>query len=338
MTQELINNYSNIIIVSHFNPDGDAIGSTTAFYEFLKTLNKKSQIIVPSKFPDYLNFLDRDSKIVIYTQTPELAESLMEKADLIICLDFNKLSRTEGLSDLLEKSSAYKFLVDHHPSPEIEKFDEIVSSVEVSSTCELLFKTLYESDMVNKDISKFPYKSLESFATGLVTDTNNFRNSIHSFTFEMASLLVNAGVDMEDIYKRTFGSYTKERMMLMGEMLSSKMVINEEYEYGFMVMNQNLKDKYCYQNGDSEGFVNLPLLIKDIEIAALFIESDNFIRVSLRSKGKYSVNELSNEFFNGGGHDRAAGGRLFIPIEEVASYFETSVKAFIDKKRHKICK
>ena len=147
----------------------------------------------------------------------------------------------------------------------------------------------------------------------------------------MASLLLKRGVSLDDLGKRVFGSYSESRMRLMGEMLRNQMVVLEDLNAAYMVLSKKIQEEYNYLQGDSEGFVNLPLLIEGVEVSALFTESDEFIRVSLRSQGGVSVNALSNRFFNGGGHERASGGRLFIPVDEVPAYFEKSLREFLDK-------
>lgn len=329
--ETLFSGREKIVIVGHFNPDGDSVGSVTAMHHFLKALELPSTAIFPSSYPEYLSFLDKDDDYQIFTHKPEMVAGSIKESDLIICLDFNNLGRTEGLKDLISKSDAPKILIDHHPSPEVESFDLVCSTVNTSSTCELLFYVLMETSLIGNDIGKMPYVCAEALATGMLTDTNNFKNSSISSTFNMASLLLKRGVSLDDLGNRVFGSYSEKRMRLMGEMLRNQMVVIEDLNAAYMVLSKKIQEEYNYLQGDSEGFVNLLLLIDGVGVSALFTESDEFIRVSLRSQGEVSVNQLSRAFFNGGGHERASGGRLYIPVEDVPKYFEDSLRKFLNK-------
>lgn len=330
--ESIISRSEDIVIVGHFNPDGDSVGSVTGMHYYLQAMDKSSKVLLPSKYPDYLAFLDVNEDYLVYTDNPEKVCDSMVSADLIICLDFNNLGRTERLKDLIAQSAATKILIDHHPSPEVESFDHVCSTVNTSSTCELLFYLLMETELVQGDIEKLPYLCAQALATGMLTDTNNFKNSAISSTYNMASLLLKRGVSLDDLGKRVFGSYSESRMRLMGEMLRNQMVVLKDLNAAYMVLSKKIQKEYNYLQGDSEGFVNLPLLIEGIEVSALFTEGDDFIRVSLRSQGEVSVNLLSKGYFNGGGHERASGGRLYIPVEEVPEYFENSLRDFLDKR------
>jgi phosphoesterase RecJ-like protein len=323
---------SNIVIVGHFNPDGDSMGSVSGMLHYLENTGKNPIAVFPSRYPEYLSFLDKKGDYKVFTREPEEVECIINSADLLICLDFNNLGRTEGLKDIIAASAARKVLIDHHPIPERESFDLVCSTVETSSTCELLFYVLMATSAVGNDVSKLPYPSAEALATGMLTDTNNFKNSAIASTYRMASLLLERGVSLDDLGQKVFGSYSEDRMRLMGEMLRNQMVINKELKAAYMVLPKKIQEEYNYLPGDSEGFVNLPFSIEGIEVSAFFTETDEFIRVSLRSKGDFSVNALSRGYFNGGGHERAAGGRLFIPVEEVPAYFEKSMKEFVNKR------
>lgn len=330
--EKLVENAANIVIVGHFNPDGDSVGSVTGMRSYLEMVGKNPTVLLPSKYPDFLSFLNSESDYQVFTQDPELVTESVGSADLILCLDFNNLGRTEGLKELIKSSGATKVLIDHHPSPEVESFDLICSTVETSSTCELLFYVLMETSHICHDVYKMPYKCAEALATGMLTDTNNFKNSAIASTYRMASLVLERGISLDDLGKRVFGSYSESRMRLMGEMLRNQMVVLPELGAAYMVLSKKIQKEYNYLQGDSEGFVNLPLLIDGVEVSAMFTESDEFIRVSLRSQGGVSVNALSRGYFNGGGHERASGGRLFIPVEEVPEYFEKSLKAFLAER------
>lgn len=323
----LIASANKIIIIGHFNPDGDAIGSTTGMYHYIKGLKKSANIISPNKIPEYLQFLDpKEEPILIYTQEPERCISEIVNADLIICQDFNKLSRTEFLAEHIKNSTAKKALIDHHPFPEEEYFDVVISTTNVSSTCELVFHTLMAMPNINGDSSKLSIECATSLYSGLLTDTNNFANSLFPNTLTAASALLARGVDAKSTYYTLFCPYTADRMRLMGKILLENMVILPEHRAAYILLSKEDKNRFNYKDGDSEGFVNLPLSIKDVDLTALLTEDTDFVRVSLRSKGDINVNSLAGQFFNGGGHINASGGRIFnIKWKDVPSYFENAL-------------
>ena len=315
------------VVVSHHSPDGDAVGSTVACGLYLAQRGVEVTLVLPGAMPDNLHFLSpADHPILIHEDTPEPVLAAIAEADTVFCLDFSGLSRTEQLEEPLRKSPAVKVLVDHHASQETEPFAEVIATREVSSASELLFWILMRTGDVAGDPSRLPMPCLEALYTGMMTDTNNFANSVFPSTFEMASALIAAGVDKGRLYQQIFNVFSESRMRLMGYVLKDKMTLAPEYGAAFVVLSEAEKQAYGYRPGDSEGFVNLPLSIASVRISALFTETpEGYIRVSLRSKLGTDVNVLARNFFNGGGHVNAAGGRLHIPVDAVAAYFLDSL-------------
>lgn len=325
-----IDKAEDIVLVGHVNPDGDSIGSLMGMKGFLEAAGKRAVAIVPNNYPDFLSFLDPGKDVMMYSDNPAEIEELVAGAHLIICMDFNSLKRIDQLGGVIAQAECGKILIDHHPGPD-QVFNLIYSYPELSSTCELVYWILEElSRMMG---TRIPLSSSIALYTGMMTDTNNFANSVLPSTFIMAGRLMEAGVDKEWVQKMVFGGYSEERMRLMGYMLSQNMKIIPEYNAAVMVLSKEIKEKFNFADGDSEGFVNLALNIRSVKVSALFTEGDEFIRVSLRSKGDFSVNRLSRGFFNGGGHERAAGGRLFMPIAKVEEYFVKSLGDFIEQEK-----
>jgi phosphoesterase RecJ-like protein len=328
---EKIRNSHNILIVTHTNPDGDAVGSVTAMSAFLENSGYPNSVWTPDKYPDYLAFLDKKQQISYFDEYTGDFSLVTNSCDLIICLDFNQLSRTGGIEKYISASDSFKILIDHHPEPESGKFDLVFSEPLMSSTCEALYNIIEQLFMEEG----FPEESFgrsvaESLYVGIMTDTNNYANSVTSETFQTAANLIEKGVEKEVLQHKVFGVFSEERMRLMGHVLLNKMVILHNLEASYIVLTKEEQNKFLFREGDSEGFVNLPLNINDVNISALFTESDNYIRVSLRSVNDFSVNRLSRRYFNGGGHERAAGGRLYMPVEKVGKFFEEKLKEFIE--------
>ena len=316
------------VVVSHHSPDGDAVGSSVACGLYLAGLGVDVKLILPGAMPDNLTFVaPPEHPIIICEDSPESAYAAVREADTIFCLDFSGLSRTEQLEKPLRESKAVKVLIDHHASQETEPFDSVIADREVSSASELLYWILMKMPDVAGDPKHLPMRCREALFVGMMTDTNNFANSVFPSTFEMASALIAAGVDKTRLYQQIFNVFSEDRMRLMGYLLKEKMTLVPEYGAAYMVLSEAEKQAYHYRPGDSEGFVNLPLSIADVRISALFTETpEGYIRVSLRSKIGTDVNTLARDFFNGGGHVNAAGGRLHIPVDTVAAYFLDSLR------------
>ena len=323
---QLISRANEIVILGHTNPDGDAIGSVVAMSRFLKLSRKNVNVIIPNKYPDYLSFLDKNGEILVFSNCKERSSDLISKCDLLLALDFNQLSRIDDMEGLVRECEASKILIDHHPSPEIDFFDLVISKIETSSNCEILYWLFYSLSGGN-----IPQEVAEPLYVGMMTDTNNFANSVFSSTFRMASDLMEKGIDKEKLQYLVFGGFSEARMRLMGYLMSEKMVILYGLEAGYIMLSKCDQNRFGFNEGDSEGFVNIPLSIKGINISALFTEGDNYVRVSLRSKNDFSVNSMARRFFNGGGHERAAGGKLFIPFDQVEKYFIESLKICYDE-------
>ena len=336
----LITKADRITIVSHMKPDGDALGSCLGMYHFLGACGKEDRrIVLPNCTPSYLDFLmDRETarKLLIHDLKPVQAEAAIAESDLIICLDFNAFHRTDSLERSLAESTADKILIDHHLNPDRERFTLSFSETEISSASELTYSILMQTPMIGGDAGRLPAQSALALMTGMTTDTNNFANSVFPSTLRMASELIEAGVDRGMILSNLYNQYSESRMRLMGHMLKDLMTITED-GVAYMVLDSKVQKEYHIEDGDTEGFVNLPLSIGKVKMSLLLKEDGERIRVSIRSKKGISANRCSQLHFNGGGHENAAGGRLRIPqdvagIEEAAAYIEEHTHTFMTKE------
>lgn len=331
--EEHLRGKKKALAVGHFHPDGDATGAVVAMARFLESIGIECSIVLPSPIPSYLDFLDPRKSILFYTQDRERADRLILESDLIICLDFNSLSRTEDMEKTLKESKAPKILIDHHLNPVTEEFSLIFSDPSASATCELLWRVLMNTSFTHGDICTLPKEAHIALAAGILADTNNFSNSVTPDTFTMASQLLHSGIDLAELNDRLFKHFSENRLKMLGELLTQSMVFHSHINACSMILSQQTKRSFDYKEGDTEGFVNIPLSVRDVEVSALFTESDGYVKVSLRSKGGVSVNALSAQYFNGGGHERAAGGKIYLPLEEVRGYFERSLERFL--REHK---
>ena len=314
-----------IVIVSHVSPDGDAIGSSLGLAQFLDSQDKTVNVIVPNAFPDFLKWMPGSKDILLYDRYKEFADKLINEADIICCLDFNSLKRIEEMADSVATSPARKILIDHHLYP--EDFCRIViSHPEISSTSELVFRLICRMGYFS-DISR---EGAECIYTGMMTDTGGFTyNSNNREIYFIISELLSKGIDKDDIYRKVYNTYSESRLRLMGYVLSN-MKVYREYNSALISLTKEEQGKFDYIKGDSEGFVNIPLSIKNIRFSCFLREDTErrIIKISLRSVGTFPCNKLAAEFFNGGGHLNASGGEFTGTMAEAKQVFEEALKKY----------
>jgi phosphoesterase RecJ-like protein len=313
----------NIVIVTHSNPDGDAIGSSLGLFHFLQLYVplKSVKVVVPNEFPSFLKWLPGVEQISVYDDSRALVEGIFHNCDLCFCLDFNSLKRIDNLYPILLSMNAPKILIDHHPQPDND-FEIMLSCVEFSSTSELIYKVITEiggKEKLNKTIANCLY-------VGIMTDTGSFSYASNRPDLYVAvSELINQGIDAEFIHRKVYDTYSENRMRLLGYCLSNRLVVLSQLHTAYIFLTKEDLENFDYQNGDTEGVVNYSLSIQGIVLAALFTEKDDKIRISLRSKGSFNVNEFSRKYFNGGGHKNAAGGDSYFSLPETLKFFKDSV-------------
>ena len=330
--------FQRIIIHRHGKPDGDAIGSCTALYHFIRqTVGSECRIVLNDRHPAYLDFLTGSisgNDIIIHEENEAEAVRAISGSDLVICLDFNPFPRTDKLAQSLTDSKAEKVLIDHHLNPDKEKFALVFSETEISSASELLYHILMGTEKICGDASRLPQATATALMTGMTTDTNNFANSVFPSTLHMASALLAAGTDRNYILDRLYNQFSENRLRIMGHMMKDLLTITED-GVAYIVLDKETMERYCTSEGDTEGFVNMPLSIADVRMSILAKEDNGRIRISIRSKRGTSANMCARMHFNGGGHENAAGGRLLVPenvkgIEEVGEYIERVTHIFLN--------
>jgi len=326
--KDLIETSERIVILSHYNPDGDAIGSCVAWHDYLLSFEKKPQIILPNDFPQNLKWIKNSETALIASQNMKKAEALITEADLLICNDFQSLSRIDKLEEIVRKSKAVKVLVDHHIEPEVEQFDLVFSIIESSSTAELIYeliKHLTPENPINTNIA-------EAIYVGIMTDTGSFSYSCNDKkTFEIVAKLIDSGIDVRRIHEEVYNTFSEDRMRLLGHCLMNRLTVLPEFSTAYMYLTQDDLRKFRYMPGDTEGIVNYALSIKGIKFSAFFMEREKRIRISFRSKGEIDCNEFAKTFFDGGGHRNASGGNSYENIQETIQKFETLLPEFKQK-------
>ena len=307
-----------IAIIPHRNPDGDAIGSTLGLLQYLLQLNHDAKVIAPNDFPDFLKWLPKVETVGIHETETEASEAFINTADVIFTLDFNALHRTGNMETVLTQSKALKIMIDHHQQPDdFAKY--MFSDVSMSSTCEMIYHFLDKLDAldkINAEIATCLY-------VGIMTDTGSFRfRSTTSTTHRIIANLIDKGADNTLIHNNVYDTNSYNRLQLLGCALSNLKVLPEHKTAYITLSQQELRD-LDYKKGDTEGFVNYALSLDKTVLAAIFIEDkkQGIIKISLRSKGGFSVNEMSRAHFEGGGHTNAAGGKSDTSLESTVEKF-----------------
>jgi phosphoesterase RecJ-like protein len=302
--KSIVNRANNIAIITHWSPDGDAMGSSLGLYHFLKSIKKNVKVIVPNDYPGFLAWLPGNNTVMNHQKEEKKVNAFIAKSDMIFTLDFNSYGRIEKLGEQVSKTTAIKILIDHHQQPE-DFADYYFHDVLSCSTCELIHEFI-SGIAGKKAIDK---KIATCLYTGIMTDSGSFRfPSTTAKTHRIVADLIDAGADNDVIYNSVHDDYSKERIKLLGYCLN-KMEVFEDLHTAFISLSQPEQDQYDYQKGDTEGVVNYALSIRGIRFSAFFAERDGLVKISFRSKGKFDVNKFARTHFSGGGHKNAAGGK-----------------------------
>ena len=323
--KEMLTDCRFAVIVAHVGPDGDAVGSSVALWHILSDMGKEACVMLPDSIPATLSFLEGTEQIRVFTENREANIALLNRADLIVCLDFNDSKRTDYMQEALLAAPARKVMIDHHLYP--QPFCElIISHPEISSTSLLLYKVLVQLGWRDK-IEK---RAASAIYMGMMTDTGNFSyNSNDPAIYTAISDLLTEGIDKDYIYTKACNTFSADRLRLCAYAIYEKM---ELFPGGAALISLSRKElnTYHYVKGDTEGLVNEPLGIDGIKVSAFLREETDMIKVSLRSKGDFAVNVIASEHFGGGGHKNAAGGEFFGTLEEACKKFREIIPLYLD--------
>lgn len=315
--KNLIEDSDNILLISHINPDGDAIGAQLALYHYLLSIGKEAAMMAPNNLQEFLKWMDGANKIHIFIRQRDKCRELIQKSDLIIMLDFNQSNRLGEAEKLVIASEAKKVIIDHHLNP-VSFSDILISDPTACSTSEIVYRVV-------SGINAGPFISrayAEALYVGIITDTGNFdHGNFSGSTFRIVADLLETGIEKDRIQNLIYNNFSAGRMRLLGYSMYQKMVVLPEYQTAYISLSKAELASFDYVKGDTEGFVNMPLSISGIHFSVLFIEKDGFVKLSFRSKGSFPSNLFASEFFYGGGHLNASGGEYPDTLENTINYF-----------------
>lgn len=320
-----IENAENIVLVTHVGPDGDALGSALGMWHFLMTIDKTPTVIVPSPPPNFLMWMPGADRMIIYSEKKEEADKAIDEAELILAVDFNTPNRLALMAEKVVNAKAHKILIDHHLNPSPDFANVVISYPQISSTSELIFRAICRMG----HFSDINLGCAECIYVGMMTDTGGFTyNSNHEEIYSIIYELIKLGVDKDDIYRKVYNTFSADRMRLMGYCLYKKMKIYPEYQAALITLTQKELHEFNYDNGDAEGFVNIPLSIEGINFTVFMREDPDKIKVSLRSQGTFPTNKFASEVFGGGGHLNASGGESFTTLQAAVRKFEEALPLY----------
>ena len=322
--RELLARPRSIAIVTHFNPDGDALGSSFGLCSVLKKLGHKAVVVLPNTPPQNLHWMPGYAEALAFDKDKETSERTVRESELLFCLDFNKPDRVGNLEAAL-RAATTKVLIDHHRHP--DTFAAVsFSDIQACSTAQMVFdivSALGHAELIDADAATCLY-------TGIMTDSGSFRfSSTTPHTLEVAAELMGRGVVPERIHEAIMDDNTEMRLKLLGFALNDRLTVYPELRTAVIVLSNDDLTRYNYQPGDTEGLVNYGLSIRGVRMAAFIVERPDIVKLSLRSKGALPVNEFLTQHFNGGGHGNAAGGHAKEPLASVVERFLRELPAFL---------
>ena len=316
--QQILSTPKNIVITTHHKPDGDALGSSLGLLNYLLKKGHKVTMVSPSEYPDFLSWMKGSTEVIDFIKNPKAAQTAFAGAELVFCLDFNDPRRVERMMSLLNDSPAIKVLMDHHLDP--QNFCKYTFSFpKACATAEIIFHFIVacgDLQLIDKDIAECLY-------TGIMTDTGSFRfDNVTPATHRVVAGLLAAGANHSMVHDYIYDSYSESRLHFLGYCLKDKLVVLPEFHTAYFAISKSEMDQYKHQPGDLEGIVNFALSIKGIRMGVLFSERDGVVKMSFRSKSGYSVKEIAEKHFEGGGHKNAAGGRSSLSLDETVKKFK----------------
>ena len=320
---------SRILICAHRGPDGDAVGSSLGWAEYLRQQGKQVDIVMPTPFPDFLRWMPGSQDIRFYARHEAEAEQVIAQADLIFCLDFNGLQRLQEMQAPVAAAQAKRIIIDHHLDPDRSIAAQVVSFPTRCSTSEIVCRLIIELG----GWDALPQKAAVCLYTGMMTDTGGVTyNSNDPEIYEVISMLLTKGIDKDKIYRNVFNVYSEDRMRLTGYILYRKLRFYYNRHASIFALTREEMRRFHFIRGDAEGLVNMPLQVKGMRLSISLREDTerDVVRVSLRSVDDFPCNHMAEEFFHGGGHLNASGGELPFPLSEAMLTAERAIKAYAD--------
>lgn len=321
----IIDMAQKITIVSHLNPDGDAVGSLLGCKHWLNNTFFKDRhdvvvnTVLPGPSPHDATYLPGSEAIVDAANDYELCTAALADADVIICVDFSNKNRIEPLSEALYDSKACKIAFDHHHNPDTALFDMLYSVPDLSSTCELLYWFFAQT----RGDSSVTDAVAQCLYHGINTDTGCFSYANEDASlYEATAALMKHPLHAEDVHNRLFNGYSFNKMRILSHLLYNKLKIFPEERFAYIAISADELASLGGKTEDLEGLVNYTLMMEQIQVGALVKEDKRAVRISFRAKTDFDVNVFARNYFGGGGHIKASGATSPYPFDETVQKLE----------------
>ncbi len=323
--RDTIEKSKKITIVSHKNADADTLGCSLALSAFFNNKNIENTIIVPNALPDYFSWISDIDKIMIYENQPWDAVTVVQESDIIFMVDFNEWSRIEALADAIQVSKALKIVIDHHPEPQsIADFMFVDSKSSSAAQLVYQFMKIFDPNAIDKIVA-------EHIFMGIASDTGSFKySSVTAETFEIAAELLKYGIDKDKIINGLFNNFSFDRLRLFGYIMSNETYHLKDKGITYMMLSKKIRNKFSYKKGDQENLVNWAMSVKGTRFGVIFVENDDVVRISFRSTGNFDVSKIAKQFYNGGGHRNASGGKSSLSLKETVENFVKNIDKLIE--------
>src|SRR5690606_16261193 len=258
---QLLDHPRRIVITTHHKPDGDALGSSLGLYHWLKKHGHDVEVVVSSDFPTFLDWMPGRQEVLIYPDQPEKCQTLLERADIIFCLDYSALSRANILEEIIAQANGQKWMIDHHLDPE-DFADLSYWDAKAAATAQLVYTfiadIMQDAGSINADIATCLY-------AGIMTDTGSFRfRSTTSAVHHIIASLIDAGARNWEIHEHVYNSSTEKRLKVLGYCLLNCLEVIPDYNTALFAISKEDLAQFEVTTGDTEGLVNYALSIKGI--------------------------------------------------------------------------
>jgi len=325
---QLLKFAKSVIITSHHNPDGDAVGSAMALFHALSKSVPDVKVLLPNPFPDFLAWINGSEKIIIFEkENQQTIQKMFDIADMVICVDYNTPSRTGKMETALREAAGVKVLIDHHPEPDLDFFDYSFSETSASSTAELVYIFLEQIELAGQ----IDLAAAESLYAGIITDTGSFSFACNSpHTYQIVAKLIETGVNAERLHRLIYDNFSEQRLRLLGYAFNDKLTVINDFRTAIICLSDDELARFSSKPGDTEGIVNYPLSIKEVIISILITQRGDHLRLSLRSKGNFAVNRIAKDHFDGGGHRNAAGGNSYSSMDETIQKIRAILPFYVE--------
>ncbi|RVU24909.1 bifunctional oligoribonuclease/PAP phosphatase NrnA [Sandaracinomonas limnophila] len=306
--RKLFKEGQKILITTHYNPDADAIGSSLSLKNYFDKIGLKPQVWLPSSLPHHFSWMKGAQEVLDFEKAADrqIMQDSIGDFDWIFCLDFSGIGRIHGLSNLIKNTSTPKVIIDHHLDPE-NFADYYLHDTKAASTCELIFRLMQDwgdKSLIDSELGACMY-------AGIMADTGSFRHpNTTSEVHKIVAELIDLGVNTNRVHRKIFDSSSIDRLRFLGHLLSKRLEYLSEYHLALMWLTEEDQKQFHSQAGDTEGFVNYGLQVEGAIWAILLIERNDGVKLSFRSIEPFAVNQFAAQYFEGGGHKNASGGRI----------------------------